>query len=52
MDIIRTHGEVKHLNTWEKYYIYEVSKDNLQMNDTNTDANNPVFKTLQEMNTR
>jgi hypothetical protein len=50
MDIIRTHR--KQLNTLGKYYIYKVSKDNLQMNDTNMDVNNPVFKTLQEMNTR
>jgi hypothetical protein len=44
----RTHRKGKHLNTLEKYYIYKVSKDNLQMNDTN----NPIFKTLQETNTR
>jgi hypothetical protein len=35
----------------EKYHIYKISKDNLQMNDTNIDAHNPVFNALQETNT-
>jgi hypothetical protein len=52
MDIIKTHRKRKHLNTLEKYCIYKISRDNLQMNDTNTDTNNPIFKALHEMNTR
>jgi hypothetical protein len=52
MDIIRTHRKGKHLNTLEKYYIYKVRRDNLQINDTNTDTQNPVFKALHETNTR
>jgi hypothetical protein len=38
MNSIRTHWKVKHLNTLEKYP-YEMSKNNLQMNNTNTDNN-------------
>jgi hypothetical protein len=34
LDIIRTHREGKQLNTMEKYDIYKISKNNLQMNDT------------------
>jgi hypothetical protein len=52
MDIIKTHRKGKHLNTLEKYHIYKISKDNLQMNDPNTDTCNPIFKALQETNTR
>jgi hypothetical protein len=52
MDIIRTHRKGKHLNTLEKYYIYKVNRDNFQMNDTNTDTHNPIFKALHETNTR
>jgi hypothetical protein len=52
MDIIRTHRKRKHLNTLEKYHIYKSSNDNLQMDDTNTDTHNPIFKALQETNTR
>jgi hypothetical protein len=35
--VIKTQRKVKHLNTLEKYDIYKISKDNLQMNDKNTD---------------
>jgi hypothetical protein len=52
MGIRRTHRKGKHLNTLEKYYMYKDSRDNLQMNDMNTDTHNPIFKALQEMNTR
>jgi hypothetical protein len=52
MDIIRTHRKGKHLNTLEKYYICKVSRYNLQLNDTNTDTHNPIFKALHETNTR
>jgi hypothetical protein len=39
-------------NTPEKYHIYKISKDNLQMSDTNADTHNPIFRALQETNTR
>jgi hypothetical protein len=52
MDIIRTHRKGKHLNTLEKYHIYKISRENIQMNDTNTDTHNPIFQALHETNTR
>jgi hypothetical protein len=52
MDIIKTHTKGKHINTLETYHIYKISKDNLQMNEANTDMHNPIFKALHETNTR
>jgi hypothetical protein len=34
MDIIKTQEKRKHLNTLEKYHIYEIHKDRLCMSDT------------------
>jgi hypothetical protein len=31
------------MNTWEKFYIDKLSKNNLQLNDTYTDINNPYL---------
>jgi hypothetical protein len=31
--------------------MYKFSKNNLHMNDTNTDTHEEIFRTLQEMNT-
>jgi hypothetical protein len=50
MGIIRTERKGKHLNTLEKYHIYMISKNTLQMNDTDIDTHNPIFRALQEMN--
>jgi hypothetical protein len=38
IDFMRTHGKRKHLNTLEKYHIYNVYKDNLLMNDIPTNT--------------
>jgi hypothetical protein len=46
MEIIARERKGKHLNTLEKYHIYEVSKKNLHMNDTNIDTYNPIFEEL------
>jgi hypothetical protein len=51
MDIIRTQKTGKHINTLQKYYICNFSKNSLYMNDTNIDTHNPIFRKLQEMNT-
>jgi hypothetical protein len=52
MDIVKTAKKGKHLNALEKYYIYKLSKNKLHMNDTHNDIHNPIFETLQELNTR
>jgi hypothetical protein len=50
--IIKAGKKGKHLNTLEKkYYIHRASKNNLQLNDTNIDHNNPIFDTLHEIYT-
>jgi hypothetical protein len=46
MEIMKIERKGRYLNTLERYYIYEVSKDNLQMNDTNVDTHNPIFEAL------
>jgi hypothetical protein len=35
-----------------RIYSYMISKENLQMNDTNTDTHNTVFKAVKETNNR
>jgi hypothetical protein len=49
--IIKAGKEGKHLNTLEEYYIHKASRNNLQLNDTNIDLNNPIFDTLHEIYT-
>jgi hypothetical protein len=51
MVIIRTQRKGIHLNTLEKYHVHKNGKNNLQMNDTDIDTHNPIFRALQEMNT-
>jgi hypothetical protein len=46
VEIITTGRKGKHSNTLEKYHIYEVSKKNLHMNDTNIDTYNFIFEEL------
>jgi hypothetical protein len=48
MNIVRTQRQGTHLNTLEKYHIYEISKNNLQKNDTDIDTHNPTFRALQK----
>jgi hypothetical protein len=43
---MKTERKGRHLNTLERYYIYKVSKDRIQMNDTNVDIYNPIFEAL------
>jgi hypothetical protein len=45
MEIMKTERKGRHLNTLETYYIYKVSKDKIQMNNTN-DIYNPIFEAL------
>jgi hypothetical protein len=52
MDIVRTAKKGKHLNTLERYHMYRLSREKLHMNDTYIDTHNPIFETLQELNTR
>jgi hypothetical protein len=35
-----------HMNTLEKFNVYEISKQGMQINDTCTDIINPIFEIL------
>jgi hypothetical protein len=52
MEIMKTERKGRYLNTLERYYIYEISKDNLHMNDRNIDIHNPIFKALHRIYTK
>jgi hypothetical protein len=41
MDILHIEKKGRLMNTWEKFYIHKLSKNNLQLNGTYTDMNNP-----------
>jgi hypothetical protein len=45
MDIMQTTTKKKGnlLNTLERFYIYDLSKQKLQINRTYTDTHNPIF---------
>jgi hypothetical protein len=46
MEIMKTERKGRDLNTLGRYYIHEISKDNLHMNDTNVYTHNPKFEAL------
>jgi hypothetical protein len=46
MDVIYVTGKGRLLNTLQKFYIYDLSKKELQMNDTYTDIYKPIFDLL------
>jgi hypothetical protein len=46
MEVLQFEKKGKLMNAWERFHIYKLSKDNLQMNDTYTDTHNPIFKLL------
>jgi hypothetical protein len=46
MGIIKAGKKGRHLNSIEKYYIYRISRNNLQMNDIYINAYDPIFETL------
>jgi hypothetical protein len=52
MDVIRIGRKGRHLNTLEKYHIYEISRNNLHMNETHIELYNPIFQTVHEIYNR
>jgi hypothetical protein len=44
MKILHLNQKGREMNTWERYHIYTLSRDELQLNDTHTDTHNPIFK--------
>jgi hypothetical protein len=49
MDVIRTGRKGRHLNALERYQIYKISRNNLHMNNTHIEAQNPIFQTVHEL---
>jgi hypothetical protein len=49
MDVIRPGSKSRHLNTYERYHTYEISKNNLHIKDTYIIAHNTIFQTAQEL---
>jgi hypothetical protein len=43
MEILHIEKKGHLLNTLERFHIYSVSKQKLQMNDTFSDIHNPIF---------
>jgi hypothetical protein len=49
MEILHTTGKGSHLNTTEKHYIYEETKNNNHLNDQNTLEHNAIFRALSQL---
>jgi hypothetical protein len=52
MKVLKMQRKEMHLNTLERYYIYKMRKNGIQMKDTCIDTHNPIFKIIQEENNR
>jgi hypothetical protein len=46
MEILHLEKKGRMLNALESYHIYELKKQNLQMNEALTDSYNPIYDTL------
>jgi hypothetical protein len=44
--ILHNTAKGAHMNTLEKFHIYDISKQGMHLNDTFTDITNPIFETL------
>jgi hypothetical protein len=55
MEILHLDKKGQLMNTWERFHIHRLSRDDLQLNDTYTDTHNPIFTLIniysQEINT-
>jgi hypothetical protein len=52
MDILHIEKKGRLMNAWEKFYIHKLSKNNLKLNDTYTDINNPIFDLIDNHHNR
>jgi hypothetical protein len=44
MEVLHLNKKGQLMNKWERFHIYRLSKDGIQLNDTYTDTHNPIFK--------
>jgi hypothetical protein len=52
MEILHVEKKGPKLNTIEGFYVYDLTKKGLQMNDTLTDTHNPIFDIRIKTHTR
>jgi hypothetical protein len=43
MKVLHLNRKGQLMNTWERFHIYKLTKDGLQLNDTHTDTHNPIL---------
>jgi hypothetical protein len=48
MDILHIERKGPMINTWERYHIYNLYKENLHINDTYTDTHNSIFNVIRD----
>jgi hypothetical protein len=46
MKILHIEKKGQMLDTYERFHIYEISKQNLQLNDNYTEICNPIYNTI------
>jgi hypothetical protein len=44
--ILHMENKGKMLDTYERFHIYEISKQNIQLNDNFTETYNPIYDTI------
>jgi hypothetical protein len=49
MDIVKVQEKGKHLNTLEKYHIYKLCKQGIQLNNNCAESQNPIFKEIHDI---
>jgi hypothetical protein len=52
MDIVKKHKKGKYINTLEKCHIQKLYANNLHINYSAIEPNNPIFKILHEIDNR
>ena len=52
VEVTEVEKKGRRLNTLEEYHIYRLTRSRLHMNDAYVDIYNPIFETLQELDTR
>jgi hypothetical protein len=52
LEIIKIERKGKHLNTLERYHIYEISKEGIHMNDIHDETHNQIFEVINNIDTR
>jgi hypothetical protein len=46
MEVIRLDRKGQRMKTWERFQIYNLSKEGIQLNDAYADSRNPIFEVI------